>query len=901
MPLPQRVVPKNPSVAKLVQQAAVQEAKLKAQGGKKPSGGGGSILNRVLDLASRGNYAVANAAMAPATGKRDFNLAAAGVRAARGLAGKDKTRFSDVLQQMNTATGGQNPLLRNSVVRAVGGLGLDIATDPLNYVSFGITKAPHALEEAATAGRAIAAGTQRGTQSASLLTRASEAKTALNTANRGAVTLKLAGKPVLQSEKAYDIASKIASPLTKSDTINALTKTMSIKKLLPGGLAERLRGFQQSGVYNVQKWDTAMRKAGLHTLTADEARELSHSILHNRPVGIQMSKSGIDMAQAKILAKDALKTLDDQAGLVGLTRPGQGHPDHVPMFYSTKEYGSDAANRFESATKAARDAGRPLPTFQDALKEGVSPEDNIFNIIRNRSAQVERGSARRNFYDGGIDQYSSQIRGAGSTKAREAMKANGMVPLDEDVMAASSHAHLLNAKHKNEVLYVPEHVNEAFKAVHTIYKQPDEARQLLRAFDNVQRLWKTGVTTLQPGHHVNNLMGDFFLNWVAGVRNPMEYARTLKLMKGTGKFKFGNVMVDAADLHDLIGESGAVGGFAHELISGSRAGGQAVTANPVSKLLQGSPVAAPLERAQMIGRSGYKKVQNFTEAREDLGRFTNFQHQLKQYDKTVKPIKNWDDLREAGQWAGEKVRKYNLDYGGLTRHETMIRRFIPFYTFMRQAAPVMFETAALHPDLMSRIPKYMHAMETAMGMDPATTPISEIIPKYIRDTAAFRIRGEGGTGLNIPGTGKNPLQFDPRLPISDILNLPSGGAQETALRIANMSTFRPLIELGTNTSTLTGQKLGSPGIGEYAASQVPLTRTLYNVLKGPKSPSKVIQPGDRNATIMDNPLFKLLSPIKFRELNPAVQRGEVQRTLDPVQARLKKIRADRINKAAGYG
>src|SRR4030095_13569599 len=123
-------------------------------------------------------------------------------------------------------------------------------------------------------GRGIAQGTQRGTQTASLLTRGTEAAEGLKAARRGSIGLKIGGKEVAKSEKLYDVASKLASPLSKSDTLQAAGKALSLKRLLPGGLADKLRGLQQSGVANVMKHEQVLRDAGLHNLTAEEARDI---------------------------------------------------------------------------------------------------------------------------------------------------------------------------------------------------------------------------------------------------------------------------------------------------------------------------------------------------------------------------------------------------------------------------------------------------------------------------------------------------------------------------------------------------------------------------------------------------------------------------------------------------
>src|SRR5262245_14070461 len=108
-----------------------QEINLQRQGGKVKHGGP-SIINRVFDVLSRPNYAVAEGYRR--LGKHGFGDLPAAVGdfakgAVSGAAGKDKTTFSKVLKEENLLKGKPG---------GIAGFALDIALDPTTYVGLGL-------------------------------------------------------------------------------------------------------------------------------------------------------------------------------------------------------------------------------------------------------------------------------------------------------------------------------------------------------------------------------------------------------------------------------------------------------------------------------------------------------------------------------------------------------------------------------------------------------------------------------------------------------------------------------------------------------------------------------------------------------------------------------------------
>lgn len=146
----------------------------------------GAGVLKVLDLTARPGHAIAGAADALVEGK---GAGAAHHAATRGIEGKDRTLFSDVLKHAGAP----------KAVQGVGGFALDVAADPTTYVTFGAgSVAGHAAEKAAA-------------DAASRAARAGFGEEAAKTAAREAVhAAKKAGKSADEAAKLGNAAAKQA-------------------------------------------------------------------------------------------------------------------------------------------------------------------------------------------------------------------------------------------------------------------------------------------------------------------------------------------------------------------------------------------------------------------------------------------------------------------------------------------------------------------------------------------------------------------------------------------------------------------------------------------------------------------------------------------------------------------
>jgi hypothetical protein len=856
------------AVKRLGIQLAAQRAKLAAQGGAVPHAHHPSILERVLDIASRPNYAMAGMfghtydqiAQHPHMGLGGA-VASMGSGFLRGLEGHDKYRFADVMQKAVDAGAPGSSIEKNRIVRGVGGFTADILTDPLTYIGGGVEKAGAKIGLDAAAGGAIAGGMGKGVSAADLLDKANVARDAAQAADKGALSLKVLGKPVARSELAYDLLSRAGRPVANSELYQAARRATSTAAAYPGKLRDYWRVGHTAGAAAFQDFDKSMTAEIASKLTKEEGSRITRAINEGVDLTGQVSHKGLDLGEAQQYWLDHKLGWDQSAQTLGISRAGQGDQRYIPAFFKTaaekKEFLKEFSPMYRSVSQGAQ--GAHLPTLDEIIAKGFNPHTNIVDVMKLQAAQHWRDVAKAQFHHAAVAEYGVELAGKGAKAARDAAKDSNLVRLGSDVSPFFN----------NREIYVPKEVHGALEKLNKYYASDIDTAKLLRVFDSAQRIWKTGVTTVNPGHHLRNMAGDIFLNYEAGVTNPADYMRAFKVLtEAPGTVNIGGMAVPHDVLHSLYKVKGGASGFFNTELVGENLG-------------------KPLE-----------VLRDVTAKREDMMRLANFVHSMKEAAKEAVP-RTQADLGALAEKATARVRKFNFDYGDLTPLETNIRRVVPFYTFMRKNLPLQMEMLALHPNKIARIPQGFNALQQLLGTDDHNLPVTEMIPDYLRQMAAVRLNGEGG-GLLHGILGKNPVYMNPSNPVTDAFSMFGSGNPNEVIRKQLAQTFPALrmgIELGTKTSLYSGAPISDNK--RYLADQFPITRNILKAV-APKKPNRVIQPGEK---IGGNPVFDLadwLTGAGVKEVTPQMQLSELKRQQSPVMTRLRSLRTQRRNAALRF-
>lgn len=153
---------------------------------------------------------------------------------------------------------------------------------------------------------------------------------------------------------------------------------------------------------------------------------------------------------------------------------------------------------------------------------------------------------------------------------------------------------------------------------------------------------------------------------------------------------------------------------------------------------------------------------------------------------------------EVAELAAKRVRKYNFDYQDLTTIEKRVfRRAVPFYTFMRKNVPLMLESYFTNPGRMIVPTKGQNALARFMGQDNRDEPL----PGMINTTPQW-ISSIPGVEMEAQRPGGEQVFMQPDLPYNQIENLFGGFAQgNTPLESVKMGTQGFLKEILLEQST----------------------------------------------------------------------------------------------------
>lgn len=365
-----------------------------------------------------------------------------------------------------------------------------------------------------------------------------------------------------------------------------------------------------------------------------------------------------------------------------------------------------------------------------------------------------------------------------------------------------------------------------------IFKVPHKSIEL---FDKVQRMWKTGVTIYSPSHHIRNLNGDIYLAALDGVVSPKPYSIAAKVLHAyptrykdlESVFNIMDPQLREAALRARPGNTVLTTKAgekitAEQLYQAAESQGLFIRAADIEDLMGGttSPAFGTLgNKIQPFGGKVHGVASRVSELRDHWVRLAHFADAL---SKSKAP------LSVAIEQAGRRVRRFHPDGMDLTGFEqNVMRRIIPFYSWMRKATPLVIEGALMRPHVTLAFPKTMADMQLLTGIESEGPgdpfPMDQMFPDWLKEKGIGPVLQPGsGIGREASWRGDAPgyTIINPTQPFMDqIAQIGSPG--KTTLSSLTPAARIP-IELLTGQTTL-GIPLesvegGTPG---YLAQQIP--------------------------------------------------------------------------------
>lgn len=304
-------------------------------------------------------------------------------------------------------------------------------------------------------------------------------------------------------------------------------------------------------------------------------------------------------------------------------------------------------------------------TSKEAAQMGFNFEKDAFKNLLYRGIKQNRKMTRAAFYHDLVTHYGMKGKHIGPAE----MAKRKLVKVKEDAILGAKKA-------PDEHFYIDQDIQDIYNKYNelTNITAQKDAKDFIRGLDFITRKFKTWNTIYFPGYHIKNIISDYFLGWMDGVRTD-DYRIIMQKhpRRTTAKLQLGNDTYDYEKLLASYKDNAASSGFLSADI--------------------GKTLSAP------------HAVRRGSELREDLGRFVHFYKAMsEEYPALIKKGYSkqaaYDKAINASLF---RVNKYKLDYSALTAFEQkFMRRGVPFYTFIRKMTPTLLESIMLQPRYLER-------------------------------------------------------------------------------------------------------------------------------------------------------------------------------------------------------
>lgn len=708
-----------------------------------------------------------------------------GAEAVKVLAGQRETSFVKLWSD-NAVNLGVSPKTAGWI-----GLAFDIALDPLNFISGGLTTSGKLAAKSTsltTAGKTIEEGSKLATKIDKAGLTPEQLVLAGTKAEQAAqgqrALIKIFGQPIIKGEKFYQStqAAKQAAGATKvGEGFKKLFSTKTGWKELDNAIENfnNLSEYRKTQVIetagNIQKQVMKMEPADVKLIT--------------EAVENPLIRDGITNPQVLAVANDleslfkSIKTTEKEVGV--LKTELENYFPHI---------------------KAQQTLGQRIGYFFDPKKYSTALKAAESRTIRGTVGEINARFGKEFFQTNPALAYAQ--RGLASAKAVTAKEF--LTEVGTKFFVNAEKAPIGFAESTNPLFKGMKAPKEVVEGVDRYIQgiQPEELKLIVRSFDAVQNWWK-GQALISSSYHTRNMVGNFWNNFLAGVKNPIVYSKARLVQSG----KSSDTVIMVTDAGEKL-TAGQVKKLAqrNNIFGKGQYGGdiEQKLANEVDTLRQKITTLKNYNpfSSNNVALQGNRAV---GQAIEDNARLAHF------IDRLQKGFSAED--------AARSVKKYLFDYSDLTWSEkNILKRIMPFYTWTRKNIPLQLENLIVQPAKFAAIPKVIEAIENGVPGPKSEKYFSD----YMRNSIPVRIRKNKKGDYEYFFLGN----WLPSTSAIDFLSQPLEN-------IINMVTplAKTPVELWSNQSFFFRNTLGEPSKIEYYYKQptefvgIPMRKKVATVLR----------------------------------------------------------------------
>jgi hypothetical protein len=437
---------------------------------------------------------------------------------------------------------------------------------------------------------------------------------------------------------------------------------------------------------------------------------------------------------------------------------------------------------------------RTFDTLAEAQAAGYQPV-NALQSLGMYESKANQIINNHDLIEQTAERYGKELPLSASAAEYNAMRAKGFAPLEAEGFQQT---------------WVPQQLADILNNTTRVVTDPDEATKFFGFLNNIQNGWKKMVTQDRPAFYSKVLQSN---TWVYGYKdgftpkNVELFQKAIQIERGKGSDALITIALDGQDVTHTANDwwemmrgsgvdLGTKFGMADLNDAANKIGQQLTTAQKVWQ--------APGQVLTQVG-AGVHNTFRVASALSDMN----------------KGLDITDAAKNVAQWFH--------DYGDLTSTEQTIRKFIPFYSWLKKNLVNQFRAMLTEPG------KYTAFTSKLMNAIDFSTPEQQ---QYL---APWQKAGNAINPFGIQVGGK-PLMLTSALPFRDVNDVASGNPLSSLYNIIT-GGLSPLIktpiELATNKSLYSGKEIApSP----QAVSPVPaVLNAIVGVMPDPVKQALGIQ------------------------------------------------------------